>query len=84
MALDPIGIIGAILIIVAWILETRKVIKTKSAEDLDLRFLAIYLVGGIILTYYSVRTNDLVFIILSGVISFLTLIEIAFIFIKKR
>jgi lipid-A-disaccharide synthase-like uncharacterized protein len=84
MALDLVGLLGAVLILFAWLVETEKVIKTKSAEDLDLRFLAIYLVGGIILTYYSVRTNDLVFIILSGVISFLTLIEIAFIFIKKR
>ncbi len=84
MTVDPVGIIGAILILSAWVVETRKVIKSKDLEGLDIRFLVVYLIGSITLTYYSVRRNDFVFIALSAVISLLTMIEIVFVFIKKR
>lgn len=84
MPVDPIGVLGAALILFAWVVETRKIIKSKDVEGLDIRFLIVYLIGSLTLTYYSVRINDVVFIALSSIISFLTLIEIAFVFIKKR
>ena len=84
MAVNPVGILGAVLILIAWVLETRKIIKSKDVEGLDIRFLIVYLIGSLTLTYYSVGINDIVFITLSGIISFLTLIEIVFVFIKKR
>ena len=84
MAVNPVGILGAVLILIAWVLETRKIIKSKDVEGLDIRFLIVYLVGSLTLAYYSAGINDVVFMTLSGVISFLTLIEIVFVFIKKR
>lgn len=79
-----VGIIGALLILGAWIIETRKIIKSKNVDDIDPRFLIVYLLGSLLLTYYSAQISDLVFVMLSAVISVITLIELVFVFMKKH
>jgi hypothetical protein len=81
---DPVGAAGALLVLAAWILETRKVVSSKDLEGLDIRFLIVYLIGSLTLAYYSSQTGDVVFMGLSSIISLLTLIEIVFVFIKRR
>ncbi|MEM7819464.1 MAG: SemiSWEET family transporter [Candidatus Aenigmatarchaeota archaeon] len=78
-----IGIIGSLLILLAWVPETYRTIKTKNAEAIDIKFLILYLLGSFILVIYSIQINDIPFTILNSLISFISLIEMVLLLKKK-
>jgi lipid-A-disaccharide synthase-like uncharacterized protein len=78
------GIIGALLILGAWFIEARKIIKSKNVADVDERFLLIYVAGSILLTVYAVEKQDIVFTALGAAISLLTLVEMVIVHIRKH
>lgn len=55
-----IGIIGAFLILVAWMVEAEESIRKHKAL-IDLKFSVIYLVATVCLAVYSYQINDAVF-----------------------
>jgi len=78
-----IGALGAILLLLAWIPETYRTMKSKNVEAIDLRFLGIYIVGSGLLAFYSYQIGDLVFMGLNSAIMFMTLIELDLV-LRKR
>jgi len=60
-----IGIIGMLLIVIAWIPQTIENIKNKST-GMNLKFIFLYLFGSTGLLVYSIIISDLVFMILNS------------------
>ncbi|HLD39198.1 MAG TPA: hypothetical protein VJB05_02700 [archaeon] len=69
-----IGLIGALFILSAWVYETYRALE--KGERLNIKFILVYLVGNILLTYHAITIQDTVFIILNGAIGIMTLIEL--------
>jgi len=78
-----IGILGAILLALAWLFETLESIK-KHKSLIDLKFTLIYLVGTVLLTIYSYQKNDYVFLGLQSCLTILIIFEIAYTLYKKK
>lgn len=78
-----IGILGGILIIIAWLLETVEAIK-RHKSLIDLKFALINIIAIALLLFYSLQRNDAVFIYLNIALFIIVLVEIAYsISIKK-
>ena len=77
------GIMGAILILVAWLFETEESIR-KHKNLVDLKFALIYITGVILLTIYSIEINDSVFFALQVSIAVLILFEILYTLYEKK
>ncbi|MEK6888469.1 MAG: hypothetical protein AABX14_05995 [Candidatus Aenigmatarchaeota archaeon] len=69
-----IGLIGALFILSAWVYETYRALE--KGERLNIKFVLVYLVGNILLTYHAITIQDTVFIILNGAIGIMSLIEL--------
>jgi len=67
MQIELIGIIGAILLIVAWIPEIKDIIKYKKTK-LNKRFTELLFAATLILLAYSILKNDWVFTIINAFI----------------
>ena len=75
--LEVIGITGAALILIAWILGLTDELKTRK-NLIELRFSILSLFGTIILFYYASMKGDLVFQFLNLGISFVIIFEILY------
>ncbi|MEM3455023.1 MAG: lipid-A-disaccharide synthase N-terminal domain-containing protein [Candidatus Micrarchaeia archaeon] len=73
--LELAGIIGMILIVLAWIPQTLRTIRTKRV-GVEPRFLWFYLFGCIGLIIYSIYINDPIFIGLNSISFLLNLINV--------
>ena len=62
---SAIGLFGLICIVLAWVPQTMKTIKNKRTE-IGLPFLLLYIAGSFSLTVYSMLLNDTIFLILNG------------------
>ncbi len=60
-----IGIIGLILIVIAWIPEIVEIIKTKRS-NLNIGFPLLYTLGSLLLVVYSIQIKNWIFIILNS------------------
>jgi lipid-A-disaccharide synthase-like uncharacterized protein len=78
-----IGILGAILLALAWLFETIESIK-KHKSLIDLKFALIYLVSTILLTVYAFQNNDIVFFGVNALLIILVIFEIVYTFYKKK
>ena len=76
MAIE-VGIIGALLIFVAWALETIKEVK-RHKSLVDLQFSFIILIGTIFLLIYSIQINDFIFIWVNVLLAGVELFEIVY------
>jgi hypothetical protein len=79
-----IGLAGVILFLAAWVLEMQRAARQKSSGRLDVRLHIIYILAGLLITYYASQTANYAFILLGAVISFLTLAEIVYLYIKNQ
>lgn len=59
--ITSLGVIGNILVVVSYLPQIRKIIVTKSAEDLSLGMWALYVLGDICLLVYSIAVEDVIF-----------------------
>lgn len=60
-----LGIIGLILIAVAWLPQVIEIIKTKKS-GLNIKFALIYVIGSFALVIYSIQIKDTIFLILNS------------------
>jgi len=60
-----LGIIGLILIAVAWLPQIIDTIKTKKS-GLNIKFALIYVIGSFVLVVYSIQIKDTIFLILNS------------------
>lgn len=72
-----IGILGALLILGAWIFETFEAVKRHKAA-VDLRFAIVYAFGNAFLTAYSYLKGDIIFLSISGTILLIVLAEMSY------
>ena len=60
-----IGVLGAILLLSAWVPQTLRTIRTKRT-GMEPKFIAIYFAGSLLLTVYSYLIADIVFLVLNA------------------
>jgi lipid-A-disaccharide synthase-like uncharacterized protein len=78
-----IGIIGAALILGAWVMETKESVKKHKAL-IDLQFSVLALAGNVALAIYSYFMNIPIYFWLNGCIALVIVFEIIYsIHIKK-
>jgi uncharacterized protein with PQ loop repeat len=65
-----IGILGMLCIIIAWIPQTLRTIRTKKT-GMEPTFLWIYFIGGILLASYAFSINDLIFLAMNSIAAIL-------------
>jgi len=72
-----IGIIGLMLLAVAWIPETIDIL-TKKKEKINWKFGVLYVLGSLALTIYSYQINDIIFLILNAFILVMSSISLVY------
>ena len=73
-----IGIIGLVLLAIAWIFEIISVMKYKR-KRLDLKFALLYVIGTLCLVIYAIQIKDPIFIILNSMILVLSLVSLVYV-----
>ncbi len=58
--------IGAIIIVVSWLPQMIKLLRTKSSKDISIPFLAIIITGTVLLIPHSIIINDIYFTLLNS------------------
>ncbi len=71
MISDPYGLIGILLILVAWLPETVKNLRARKVAT-RFEFLMLYTAGSFLLTLHAYLLGDLIFIILNLLATFLS------------
>ena len=77
-----IGILGLVLLGIAWIPQLIRILKKKYGH-IDVRFGALYVIGSVLLVIYSIQINDIIFLILNSFIAIMSGISLFF-SIKKK
>ena len=70
-----VGIIGAVILVIAWAFEAVEAVK-RHKSLIDLRFAFIYLVGVGVLVVYSWLIEDAVFTWLNSILLVAVLLEL--------
>jgi len=73
--LFDLGIIGLVLILVAWLPDTIKSIR-KSKVSTRIEFLILYAMGSFFLTLHAYNIKDIVFITLNALATTMALINL--------
>ena len=81
--IQTIGTIGLVLLALAWLPQTYSVIKKKHS-NIDYRFGILYVIGSLILVYYSIQTKDIIFLILNSIVALMSAISLYFSVGKKE
>ena len=75
MIYDLYGVVGIVFILVAWLPETIKNLRS-SRVNIRMEFLILYTLGSLLLTVHALILADLVFIVLNGLATILSGINI--------
>ncbi len=78
-----IGMIGAALLVLAWIFETANSVR-KRKLTIDKRFAAMYLVSTVILLVYSLQNGDVIFLFVNACLIVLVSFEVAYSFLRGQ
>lgn len=78
-----LGIIGAIVLCIAWIPETLQIIRERKSK-LNPEFAIFYFVGTLLLFIYSLMLNDIVFIFVNGFVLAQMCISLYYGFVVKQ
>jgi len=71
------GIIGLGLLAVGWMYEAVQIIKEKKSR-LGLKFSILYTTGSLLLVVYSIQVKDVIFTILNGLVTAISLVSLAY------
>jgi lipid-A-disaccharide synthase-like uncharacterized protein len=74
---STIGLIGLILLALAWLPQTYSVIKKKKS-NINPLFGTFYVIGSLILVYYSIQIQDNIFLILNITVAIMSAISLYF------
>lgn len=78
-----VGIFGMLCIVLAWIPQTIRTIKTKKV-GMEEKFLWIYLLGSSFLTLYAMSIKDLIFFTLNSVAVIFDIINIYYYYVYEK
>ncbi len=79
-----IEILGAIIVIAAWVYEMERNLKKDHAGDGYYKFLIAYIIGFDILTFYSTQINNMFLAFLFALLALVSLLEFAFVMVKRH
>ena len=75
VSLEVIGLIGAVLTVIAYFPQARHIVKEHCSGGISTRSWIIWLVASILLLIYAITTNNRIFILLE-IINILAIILI--------
>ncbi len=81
---ELIGLAGAAILPVAWLIETYRTYEAGSIEAVDPKFVALYVVGSFLLTVYAFQIRDLPFLALNLTMTMFTATELFLLLAVKR
>lgn len=79
-----LGLLGAALLPVAWLIETYRTYEAGNLDAIDPRFVVLYVVGSGLLTVHAVQIGDLPFIVLNATMTMFTATELLLLVAVKR
>lgn len=82
MELEPIGTLGMLLLVIAWIPETIQNYKEKG-KNLNPKFVVLYFVGATFLAYHALLLKDLVFLALNAITAILSIFNGYLIYVNR-
>ncbi len=74
---EPIGLLGLIFLLIAWIPETVRNLRERRVKT-RIEFLILYMLGSLLLTIHAIILFDIVFIILNLLATFLSGLNLIF------
>lgn len=83
MLSDPYGLIGILLILVAWLPETVKNLRARKVTT-RFEFLIMYTTGSFLLTVHACLLGDIIFIILNLLATLLSGTNIALKLLQEK
>lgn len=69
-SLQLLGFTGNILLIIGYLPQIIKILRTKKASDISISTWICYFLGDALALIYAISTNDTVFIVLFSVFTF--------------
>jgi len=78
-----LGVIGAIILAIAWIPETVQIIRERESK-LNPKFAVVYFVGTLLLFLYAISIVDIVFSFVNGFILIQSCICLYYEFVVER
>lgn len=79
-----VAYVGSALLPVAWLFETYATYEAGNIEAVDIRFVALYVIGSALLAYHAFMIQDLPFIILNVTMTMFTGTELVLLVAVKR
>ena len=79
--LKILGFSGNIILLIGYLPQIIKILKTKKAEDISILTWICYFLGDLIALVYAILSNDIVF---STLFSFFTCGNLALIILTKK
>lgn len=71
-----VGLVGAALLPLAWLLETYRTYEAGNLEAIDPKFVGLYVVASLLLAYHAFQIRDLAFIVLNVSMAMFTATEL--------
>lgn len=76
--MEIIGLLGAFLLVVAWLPPTLSTLINKKST-MNMWFQILFFIGAGLLVVYSIQINNFVFVILNAVAAFFAFINLQYI-----
>lgn len=80
---EIVGWAGLVLLIVAWVPQTWDTIKAGKTE-MNLVFILLYALSSALLTLYAIFNDDTVFLVLNGLLTFGSGINLFYKFFPRK
>lgn len=78
------GLLGAALLPIAWLFQTYRTYEAGNLEAVDPKFVVLYVIGSVLLTYHAFQLRDLAFIALNATMVMFTSTELFLLLHVKR
>ena len=82
MTYEWFGVVGLPCLVVAWIPQTLRTMRTKKT-NMEPRFLWLYFIGSVLLTLYAAYVWDLVFMGLNSIAALFDLINLYYYYVYE-
>ncbi|MFB6265618.1 MAG: hypothetical protein ABEI07_00870, partial [Candidatus Nanohaloarchaea archaeon] len=79
-----IGLAGAVMLPLAWLIETYRTYEAGNLEAVDPKFVALYVAGSLMLAYHAFTLRDLPFILLNVTMAMFAGTELVLLLQVKR
>lgn len=81
---ELIGVLGALLFPAVWMLQRYRLYESVDLLEVNARYVFLYLLGSIVLTYHAFVIRDLSFILFSVMMTLFTATEYFLLLMMQR